>query len=76
MARPVSILLSLLLLSVLGIARAELLYFTDFDEFPEGDNKWDDFDGWQETDAARVEAEDTLPAATTMPSGLSQAAFW
>ena len=50
MARPVSILLSLLLLSVLEIARAELLYFTDFDEFPEGDNKWDDFDGWQASD--------------------------
>ena len=50
MVRPVSIPFSLLSALLLGTAQAELLYFTDFDEFPEGDNKWDDFDGWQASD--------------------------
>ena len=48
MARPVSPLLLLALL--LGTAQAELLYFTDFDEFPTGDNEWHNFEGWQASD--------------------------
>ncbi len=51
MVRPVSIPFSLLSALLLSTAQAELLYFTDFDEFPEGDNKWDDFDGWQASDS-------------------------
>ena len=50
MTRPFSIPLTLLVALVVGTAQAELLYFTDFDEFPEGDNKWHDFEGWQASD--------------------------
>ncbi len=35
---------------LLGSARAELLYFTDFDDFPAGDNQWHGFDNWQSND--------------------------
>ena len=31
-------------------AGAELLYFTDFDDFPSGENAWHGFDGWQAND--------------------------
>lgn len=50
MTRPFSIPLTLLIALAIGTAQAELLYFTDFDEFPEGDNKWHDFEGWQASD--------------------------
>ena len=39
-----------LLALLLGSARAEILYFTDFDDFPVGDNQWHGFDGWQSND--------------------------
>ena len=43
-------LLVVLLALLTGLANADLLYFTDFDEFPEGENAWDDFEGWQASD--------------------------
>ncbi len=33
-----------------GVVAAELIYFTDFDEFPTGDNAWHDFEGWRASD--------------------------
>ena len=43
-------LLVVLLALLTGLANADLLYFTDFDDFPEGENAWDDFEGWQASD--------------------------
>lgn len=42
--------ISLLLIAAGLHAHAELLYFTDFDEFPVGDNRWAGHDGWRSND--------------------------
>jgi hypothetical protein len=35
---------------ILGFAQGEILYQTDFDDFPTSDNAWTDFDGWRSSD--------------------------
>ena len=50
MASSASIRFVPLVAFLLGTAQAELLYFTDFDDFPAGDNQWHGFDNWQSND--------------------------
>lgn len=40
----------LLLPLILGTASGELLYYTDFEDFPTGDNTWHNFEGWTASD--------------------------
>tara|TARA_B100001093_G_scaffold417767_1_gene408818 strand:- start:915 stop:1907 length:993 start_codon:yes stop_codon:yes gene_type:complete len=43
-------LLAVLFALLPSLANADLIYFTDFDDFPAGDNAWNDFEGWQASD--------------------------
>lgn len=63
--------ISLLLVLAALQSRAELLYFTDFDEFPAGDNRWAGYDGWRSNDlSSGVQAIDE----TVLNGGLGQVA--
>ena len=55
-------LVTLALLALFPRAQAELLYYTHFDAFPEGDNEWHAFEGWTASDTTSgAQAIDSTP---------------